>query len=48
MNARFDVFTNNIRKSKADFTVREMNFSNISRGTAFVLQGIYETHLIIN
>ena len=28
--------TNNLKKSKADFTVREVYFSNISKGTAFL------------
>ena len=31
------------KKSKADLTVRETYFSNISKGTAFLLQGIFET-----
>ena len=32
-----------IYKSKADFTVREIYFSNISKSTAFLLQGMFET-----
>ena len=27
----------------ADFTVRKVYFSNISKGTAFLLQGMFET-----
>ena len=31
---------NNPKKSKADFTVREISFSNISKGTPFLRLGI--------
>ena len=34
--------TNNAIKSEADFTVRKIYFSNIWKGTAFLLQGTYE------
>ena len=35
--------TNDLQKSKADFTLREVYFPNISKGTAFLLQGVFET-----
>lgn len=31
------------QKSKADFTVREIYYSNVSKGTVFLLRGISET-----
>ena len=31
------------KKSEADFTAREIYFANVSKGTAFLLQGILET-----
>ena len=33
--------TSNLKKSKVDVTVREVYFSNISKGTAFLLQGLF-------
>ena len=36
---------NNIEKSKADFTVREIYFANISNGTVFLLQGVWKLTL---
>ena len=35
---------NNLKKSKADFTVGEIYFSNISKGAAFRLQGQSQTY----
>ena len=33
--------TNNLKESKADFTVREVYLYNISKGTSFILQGMF-------
>ena len=35
--------TSNLKKSKPDFTVREVYFSNISKGKTFLLQSLFET-----
>ena len=41
-----NVFVNNLEKSETDFTVREVYFSNISKGTAYLLQGMFETDTV--
>ena len=43
---RINCKTNNVKQSKADFTVREVYFSNISKGTAF-LQDMFETDPVV-
>ena len=35
--------SSNLKENKADSTVREVYFSNISKGTDFLLQGMFET-----
>lgn len=43
-NTSYGDFLNKyFKKGQADFTVREMYFSDISKDTAFLLQGFYET-----
>ena len=44
---RINCKTNNLKQSKADFAVREVYFSNISKGTAFLLQDMFETDPVI-
>ena len=45
MKKKWHLQTNNAEKSKADFTVTEICFANISKRTAFLLQGVLKLTL---